>query len=83
MLMQSVCHDHPVYEYIQPPVTERDQIMAGYILPLIPDGATLQIGIGGVANAVAYGLTDKKHLGVQTEMLTESLMHLTKTGHHR
>ena len=79
--VDAICrHDHPLYEYIQPPVTERDQIMAGYILPLIPDGATLQIGIGGVANAVAYGLTDKKHLGVQTEMLTESLMHLTKQG---
>ena len=79
--VDAICRcDHPLYEYIQPPVSDQDRVIAGYILPLIPDGATLQIGVGGVANAVAYGLIDKKHMGVQTEMLTESLMYLTKQG---
>lgn len=79
--VDAICRcDHELYEYIQPPVSEQDKVIASYIIPLIPDGATLQIGVGGVANAVAYGLTDKKHLGVQTEMLTESLMYLTKQG---
>jgi acyl-CoA hydrolase len=79
--VDAICRcDHSLYEYIQPPVSEQDQVIASYILPLIPDGATLQIGVGGVANAVAYGLIDKKHLGVHTEMLTESLVYLAKKG---
>ena len=77
----AICrYDHEIYQYIQPPVTETDQQIASYIIPFIPDGATVQIGIGGVANAVAYGLERKKHLGIQTEMLTESLVHLAQIG---
>lgn len=79
--VDAVCRcDHPLYEYQQPPVSDLDKKIASYILPLIPDGATLQIGVGGVANAVAYGLINKKKLGVQTEMLTDSLVYLAKQG---
>lgn len=79
--VDAICRcDHELYEYLQPPVSDQDKVIASYILPLIPDGATMQIGVGGVANAVAYGLIDKKKLGVHTEMLTESLVYLAKQG---
>lgn len=54
--------------------------IADHILDEIDDGSTVQIGIGGVANAVGYGLENKKDLGCYTEMIGESTMHLIKTG---
>lgn len=73
-------HDHPLAELSQPPVSEKDKKIASYIIPLIPDRATLQVGLGGIANAVAYGLVDKKNLNVHTEMLTDSLVYLARKG---
>lgn len=72
--------DHPLYELKQPPVGELDKKIASYILPLIPDGATIQVGLGGIANAVGYGLESKKNMRVHTEMLTDSLVRLAKAG---
>lgn len=72
--------DHALYELKQPPVREIDEKIASYIIPLIPDGATIQVGLGGIANAVAYGLKDRKNLGVHTEMLTDSLVEMAKQG---
>ena len=54
--------------------------MSQYILDEIPDGACLQIGIGGVANAVTYGLRTKNDLGCHTEMMSDSLMVLMQEG---
>ena len=72
--------DHPLPELPQPKVTEVDKQIAAYILPFIPDGATIQIGLGGIANAVGYGLEAKKDLGIHTEMLTDSMVFLAKKG---
>lgn len=72
-----------VFYVIPVPYTEPSDLertIAGHILPEIPDGATVQIGIGGVANAVGYGLDGKKDLGCYTEMIGESTMHLIKKG---
>ncbi len=72
--------DDVITELPNPPVSDIDKSIASYIVPLIPDGSTIQIGIGGTSNAVAYGLEDKKDLGVHTEMLTDSIVHLIKAG---
>lgn len=75
--VDAICRaDHELTELIQPPVDEVDERIAAFIIPNIPDGATLQVGLGGIANAVAYGLRGKRHLGVHTEMLTDSLVEL-------
>ena len=71
---------HTVPELPQAPQSDIDKAIAGHILPEIPDGATIQLGIGGTANAVGYGLEEKKDLGVHSEMLTESMAHLAKIG---
>lgn len=62
------------------PLTEADQTIGGYIAELIEDGSTLQLGIGGIPNAVAAALKDKRDLGVHTEMLSDSLIGLYKAG---
>jgi acyl-CoA hydrolase len=47
---------------------------------MIPDGATIQVGLGGLANAIGYGLESKKNLSVHTEMFTDSMVYLAKKG---
>ncbi|MCD8036859.1 MAG: 4-hydroxybutyrate--acetyl-CoA CoA transferase [Clostridiales bacterium] len=63
-----------------PPSSETDEKIASYILERIPDGACIQLGIGGTSNAVGYGLKDKKHLGVHSEMFTDSMAYLQGLG---
>ena len=72
--------DYDVPVLPNPPVDEDDKKIASYIEPLINDGDTLQIGIGGIGNAVAYSLDKKKDLGIHTEMLVDSLVYLAKKG---
>lgn len=72
--------DHPLPQLPDAPATELERKIASYMIPLIPDGATVQIGLGGIANAVGYALEDKKDLGIHTEMLTNSMVHLAKKG---
>ncbi len=59
---------------------EKDIIIGKLIADQIPDGATLQLGIGGIPNAVAASLKDKKDLGIHTEMFTNGMMDLIKAG---
>ena len=59
---------------------EKDLIIGKLIADQIPDGACLQLGIGGIPNAVAASLTNKKDLGIHTEMFTNGMMDLIKAG---
>lgn len=71
------------YEYVtmeNPVPTETDEKIASYITELVPDGATLQLGVGGIPNAVGYGLQDHKDLGAFTEMFSQSMGYLQKKG---
>lgn len=72
--------DLPMTKFPVAPIAEQDQIVANHILEHIPDGSTIQLGLGGMANAIGYGLKVKKHLGIHTEMFTESMMELMKLG---
>ena len=72
--------DHPLPVLPQPEVSEIDKKIAEIIIPQIPDGACIQIGLGGLANAIGYGLDSKKNLSVHTEMLTDSMVYLAKKG---
>ncbi|MFZ9519987.1 MAG: acetyl-CoA hydrolase/transferase family protein [Silvanigrellaceae bacterium] len=60
--------------------TSEDRQIAQHISELVPDGATLQLGIGGIPNAIGEYLTHKKDLGVHTELLTESMRTLYEHG---
>ena len=59
---------------------EMDFAIARFCAPYIPDGATLQAGIGGIPDAVLRLLTDRKDLGVHTELLTPGVQFLHEKG---
>ncbi len=62
------------------PPSEKDLVIGRYIAELVEDGSTIQLGIGGIPNAVAQSLYGKKDLGVHTEMLTDSVVDLYEAG---
>ena len=66
--------DHPLNTYHYKAPDALDARIAAHILPLVRDGDTLQVGIGGIPNAVAYGLHGRKRLGIYTEVLTNPLL---------
>jgi acyl-CoA hydrolase len=51
-----------------------------YIAELIPDGATIQLGIGAIPTATALALDDHRDLGIHTEMFTDSVVDLVEKG---
>jgi acetyl-CoA hydrolase len=59
---------------------ELQMSIAENIAELIPDGATMQMGIGGVPDAVLKFLYDKKDLGVHTELFSDSVIDLVEAG---
>src|SRR5687767_13630050 len=65
-----------------PPVEpdERDRAIAASIVERIPDGATLQVGIGGIPNAVMDALRDHRGLGIHTELLADGIVDLVERG---
>ena len=72
--------DYAVPELPNVEPTEKDLQIGTLIAERINDGDCLQIGIGGIPNAVAKALTGKKDLGIHTEMFTTGLMELVKAG---
>jgi acyl-CoA hydrolase len=73
-------HDRPLPILQTEAPNEQDRLIARYISELVPDGATLQLGIGGIPNAVGECLTHKKDLGIHTELFTESMKTLYEQG---
>jgi len=67
-------------ELLPPPPTEVERQIAQHIVPLIPDGATLQLGIGGIPNAVVGLLDGHRDLGVHTEMMSDGIMDAVDKG---
>ncbi len=68
-------YEHPIGE-----ISEVERRIGEYVADLIPDGATLQMGIGAIPSAVALALTDKRELGVHTEMFTDAIVDLVEAG---
>lgn len=60
--------------------SEVTQKIAGYIAELIPDGATMQMGIGAIPDAVLKYLFEKKDLGVHSELFSDGVMDLVEAG---
>lgn len=59
---------------------DKEQRIGRYIAEQIPDGATLQIGVGGIPNAVLSALTSHKDLGLHTEAMTDGVVPLIQSG---
>lgn len=60
--------------------TDVDAAIGKLIASLVEDGSTIQLGIGNIPNAVAAELKSKKHLGIHTEMFTETMVDLIECG---
>ena len=72
--------DDPIPELPPAPLSEIDKAIGGYVAEMVEDGSTLQIGFGGVPNAVCKALENKHDLGIHTEMMTEGIMELVACG---
>jgi 4-hydroxybutyrate CoA-transferase len=72
--------DKPPYEYPRPTIGDVERRIGGFIADLVPDGATLQLGIGAIPAATAQLLTDKRDLGIHTEMFTDAVVDLVEAG---
>ncbi|MDR1877098.1 MAG: 4-hydroxybutyrate CoA-transferase [Flavobacteriaceae bacterium] len=73
------CTD-PVKEIPIQPLTEMERSIGKYITDIVEDGATLQLGIGGIPNAVLSCLGNHKDLGIHTEMFSDGIIPLVKSG---
>jgi len=73
--------DTPVTEFIRGPVPEEAvQRIARYIAGIIDDGSTLQIGLGQVAHEALQYLTDRKDLGVHSDLISDAIIPLLENG---
>jgi acyl-CoA hydrolase len=70
----------PLPELHRQPSTEVEKQIANHIATLIEDGSTLQLGIGGIPDAVLSLIKDKKDLGIHTEMISDGLMEALEQG---
>lgn len=72
--------NRPLVEVSERTPTQTDLEIARNIADLVNDGATLQLGIGGVPAAVAAQLVDRKHLGLHSGVLGDSVLTLVESG---
>ena len=72
--------DEPLVELPIAVPNEMERKIGNYIAAEVPDGATLQIGVGGIPNAVLDALHDHKHLGLHTEAMTDGVVPLIQKG---
>ncbi|MEY2631898.1 MAG: hypothetical protein RIR00_552, partial [Pseudomonadota bacterium] len=72
--------EDPVLEVGLPKIGPVQEAIGKYVADMIEDGATLQIGYGGIPDAVVMQLTHKHNLGIHTEMVGDGIMTLVESG---
>lgn len=72
--------DDPIFEVQPPELGEVEQAIGRHVASLVDDGATLQMGIGAIPDAVLHELHGHKDLGVHTEMFSDGLIPLLEKG---
>ena len=72
--------EDPILEVGLPKIGPVQEAIGKYVADMIPNGATLQIGYGGIPDAVVMQLTDKHDLGIHTEMVGDGIMTLVEAG---
>lgn len=70
----------PLPESPAAPPTREEELIGGFIADLIEDGSTIQLGIGGIPNAITPFLLNRKDLGVHTELFTDGMVDLYDAG---
>jgi len=72
--------DVPPYEHTPEEPGQVEKTVGELVADLVPDGATIQMGIGGIPAAVGHALHGKRDLGVHTEMFTDTVVDLVEAG---
>jgi len=72
--------DRPLIEVPPPEPNELDDAIAARVAERIPDGATIQVGIGSIPNAILARLSGHRDLGLHTELLTDGVIPLVDAG---
>jgi acetyl-CoA hydrolase len=72
--------DYPLPEFIMGEPSPIQQAIGQHIADLIEDGSTIQTGIGGIPDAVLQYLTDKRDLGIHTELFSDGVIDLVDSG---
>lgn len=72
--------EDPILEVGLPVIGPVQEAIGRYVAEFITDGSTLQIGYGGIPDAVVMQLTHKKDLGIHTEMIGDGIMTLVESG---
>jgi len=72
--------DQPVMEVGLPKIGPVQEAIGKYVADMIDDGSTLQIGYGGIPDAVVMQLTNKHDLGIHTEMIGDGILTLVESG---
>jgi 4-hydroxybutyrate CoA-transferase len=72
--------DVPPYEHPVGEIGDVERRIGGFVAELVPDGATIQMGLGTIPAAVAMFLRDHRDLGVHTEMFTDVVVDLVEAG---
>ena len=79
--IDSIIHtDEPLPELAPPELNDIERAIGRIVAEMVDDGATLQMGIGAIPNAVLAALTDHKDLGIHTEMFSDGLIDLVEKG---
>ncbi len=79
--LTAYCHsDRPLHEHPPEPTTPVEDAIGELVASLVPDRACLQLGIGGIPNAVLARLKHKQDLGVHSEMLADGIIDLVNCG---
>ena len=73
-------YDEPLLEVSKTQASDVIKTIGKNVARLVQDGDTIQVGWGGLPNAVMASLYNKKDLGVHTELLSDGLVYLIKTG---
>lgn len=76
----AVYAEDPIFDCGSGPATDIEMAIGKNVAALVEDGATLQMGIGGIPNAVLQFLDGHKDLGVHTEMFSDGILPLVKSG---
>ena len=72
--------DRPLHERPPAAPTPVEAAIGAHVATLVPDGATLQMGIGAIPDAALHRLTDKNDLGIHTEMFSDAAVDLMRSG---
>ena len=79
--VDAICEsDKPLPTIPDAVLGEKDLKIGAFVAERIPDGATIQLGIGSIPNAVGQNLKGKKDLGIHSEMFTDSMVDLIECG---